>query len=106
MKFLWIGKPGGETGFKYPVVLGIFIAHFFQNNPYFHHRKLPNIFLVVYSNVIKLILKTEDQGKKTNAKALTLNIISGNAEAVLLYEKMGFKLIKLKNKKMEMEKTV
>ncbi len=54
----------------------------------------------------KLILKAEKQGKKTNAKALTLNIVSGNAEAVLLYEKMGFKLIELKNKKMEMKKTV
>ncbi|SVD15415.1 uncharacterized protein METZ01_LOCUS368269, partial [marine metagenome] len=50
----------------------------------------------------KLILKAEEQGKKTNAKALTLNIISGNAEAVLLYEKIGFKLIELKNKKMKM----
>ena len=54
----------------------------------------------------KLILKAEEQGKKTNAKTLTLNIVSGNAEAVLLYEKMGFKLIELKNKKMEMKKTV
>ncbi|SVD15416.1 uncharacterized protein METZ01_LOCUS368270 [marine metagenome] len=59
MKFLWIGKPGGETGFEYPVVLGIFIAHFFQNNPYFHHRKLLNIFLVVYSIVIKVINDTD-----------------------------------------------
>ena len=66
MKFLWIGKPGGETGFKYPVVLGIFIAHFFQNNPYFHHRKLPNIFLVVYSNVIKLIFGTDRQESKSS----------------------------------------
>ena len=54
----------------------------------------------------KLILKAEEQGKKTNAKALSLNIVSEKAEVVLLYEKMGFKLIKLKNKKMEMEKTV
>ena len=54
----------------------------------------------------KLILKAEEQGKKTNAKALSLNIISEKAEVVLLYEKMGFKLIKLKNKKMEMEKIV
>ena len=61
MKFLWIRKPSGETGFKDPAVFGIFIAHFFQNNPYFHHRKLPNIFLVVYSNVIKLIFGTDRQ---------------------------------------------
>ena len=54
----------------------------------------------------KLILKAEEQGKKTKAKALTLNIISGNSEAVALYEKMGFKLIKSKNKKMKMKKTV
>ena len=54
----------------------------------------------------KLILKAEEQGKKTKAKALTLNIVSGNSEAVALYEKMGFKLIELKNKKMEMEKIV
>ena len=54
----------------------------------------------------KLILKAEEQGKKTKAKALTLNIISGNSEAVALYEKMGFKLIESKNKKMKMKKTV
>ena len=54
----------------------------------------------------KLILKAEEQGKKTKAKALTLNIVSGNSEAVALYEKMGFKLIELKNKKMKMKKTV
>ena len=54
----------------------------------------------------KLILKAEEQGKKTKAKALTLNIVSGNSEAVALYEKMGFKLIESKNKKMKMKKTV
>ena len=54
----------------------------------------------------KLILKAEEQGKKTKAKALTLNIVSGNSEAVVLYEKMGFKLIESKNKKMKMKKTV
>ncbi|MEC7927457.1 MAG: GNAT family N-acetyltransferase [Candidatus Neomarinimicrobiota bacterium] len=54
----------------------------------------------------KLILKAEEQGKKTKAKALTLNIVSGNSEAVELYEKMGFKLIESKNKKMKMKKTV
>ena len=54
----------------------------------------------------KLILKAEGQGKKTKAKALTLNIVSGNSEAVALYEKMGFKLIESKNKKMKMKKTV
>ena len=54
----------------------------------------------------KLILKAEEQGKKTKAKALTLNIISGNSEAVALYEIMGFKLIESKNKKMKMKKTV
>ena len=54
----------------------------------------------------KLILKTEEQGKKTKAKALTLNIVSGNSKAVALYEKMGFKLIESKNKKMKMKKTV
>ena len=64
MEFLWIGKPGGETGFEYPVVSGIFIAHFFQNNPYFHHRKLPNIFLVVYSIVINLFLAQTERKVK------------------------------------------
>tara|TARA_B100001013_G_scaffold340900_1_gene264724 strand:+ start:1283 stop:1765 length:483 start_codon:yes stop_codon:yes gene_type:complete len=54
----------------------------------------------------KLILKAEEQGKKTKAKALTLNIVSGNSEAVALYEKMGFKLIESKNKKIKMKKTV
>ena len=54
----------------------------------------------------KLILKAEEQGKKTKAKALTLNIVSGNSEAVALYKKMGFKLIESKNKKMKMKKTV
>ena len=54
----------------------------------------------------KLILKAEEQGKKTKPKALTLNIVSGNSEAVALYEKMGFKLIESKNKKMKMKKTV
>ena len=54
----------------------------------------------------KLILKAEEQGKKTKAKALTLNIVSGNSKAVALYEKMGFKLIESKNKKMKMKKTV
>ena len=54
----------------------------------------------------KLILKAEEQGKKTKVKALTLNIVSGNSEAVALYEKMGFKLIESKNKKMKMKKTV
>ena len=54
----------------------------------------------------KLILKAEEQGKKTKAKALTLNIVLGNSEAVALYEKMGFKLIESKNKKMKMKKTV
>ena len=51
----------------------------------------------------KLILKAEEQGKKTKAKALTLNIVSGNSEAVVLYEKMGFKLIESKNKKMKLK---
>ena len=55
MKLLWIRKPSNETGFKYPSMLGIFIAHFSQNNPYFHDGKLPNIFLVVYCIIIKLI---------------------------------------------------
>ena len=54
----------------------------------------------------KLILKAEEQGKKTKEKALTLNIVSGNSEAVALYEKMGFKLIESKNKIMKMKKTV
>ena len=50
--------------------------------------------------------KAEEQAGKTHAKKLTLNVVLGNAEAVLLYEKMGFKLTQLKNKKMKMEKTV
>jgi ribosomal protein S18 acetylase RimI-like enzyme len=37
---------------------------------------------------------------------LTLNAVQGNSQALSLYEKMGFKLIELKNKKMEMEKIV
>ena len=50
--------------------------------------------------------KAEEQARKIHAKKLTLNVVRGNSEAVSLYEKMGFKLIESKNKKMEMEKTV
>ena len=50
--------------------------------------------------------KAEVQARKIHAKKLTLNVVRGNSKAVSLYEKMGFKLIESKNKKMEMEKTV
>ena len=54
----------------------------------------------------KLICKTEERTKENNSNMLTLNAVQGNSQALSLYEKMGFKLIELKNKKMEMEKTV
>ena len=54
----------------------------------------------------KLILKAEEQGKKTKAKALTLNIVSGNSEAHAIYKKMGYTIIDSNKKKLTMSKTV
>ena len=54
----------------------------------------------------KLILKAEEQGKKTNTKTLTLNIVSGNSEALAIYKKMGYTIIDSNKKKLTMSKTV
>ena len=54
----------------------------------------------------KLICKIEERTKENNLNMLTLNAVQGNSQALSLYEKIGFKMIKLKNKKIEMEKIV